>query len=54
MTDAGAIDDPSLNQRMTLLTRASLILDRLTQRGSQSRIRDTADGRGAADKPGMG
>ena len=30
---ADVIEDPSLNTRMTLLTRASLILDQLMQRG---------------------
>ena len=33
---ADVIEDPSLNTRMTLLTRASLILDRLMQRGGRS------------------
>jgi tRNA nucleotidyltransferase/poly(A) polymerase len=40
---ADVVDDPTLNIRMTLLTRASLMLDELVQQG-----------RGAADKPAIG
>lgn len=33
---ADVIEEPSLNTRMTLLTRASLILDELMQRGGSA------------------
>ncbi|MFV2064686.1 MAG: CCA tRNA nucleotidyltransferase [Chloroflexota bacterium] len=47
------IDDPSLNRRMTLLTRASLVLDELTQPGAQSLPSSAAAGHGTADRPRM-
>jgi len=48
------IDDPSLNERTTLLTRASLMLDQITQqRVPQSRSSTTVQD-GAACKAGMG
>ena len=42
---ADVVEDPSLNTRMTLLTRASLILDRLMQREGH-RTRPTPPGIG--------
>jgi tRNA nucleotidyltransferase (CCA-adding enzyme) len=36
---ADVIEDPALNTRMTLLTRASLILDELVQRGGSRATR---------------
>ncbi len=43
---ADVIEDPALNTRMTLLTRASLILDRVVQREPGGMVRREPGGRG--------